>query len=353
MDQHKTSHGEKYKLIADTIRLYPNQFKQAWDDLKYLQLPDNYKNSENIVFCGMGGSALGARMVNSFSSNRLRIPLEIINGYDIPNYVNKNTLVVVSSYSGTTEEVIDCTYKSIKTGAKVFGITTGNTLADILQKEKYPFYLIDPTYNPSGQPRMSIGYSFGATLALFNKLSFLSVSEEEVEDTLSASFNALTQYHENSPSEKNASLIFAQSLKGKIPILVASEHLSGTAYTIKNQFNENAKTFSVLFEIPELNHHLMEGLSNPVKQKDILKFIFFKSNLYDSRLQKRYSVTEKVLEKNLIDHISYTPMSGKKLPQVFESLIFGSFVVYNLTKLYDIEPIAIPWVDYFKKQLSK
>jgi glucose/mannose-6-phosphate isomerase len=170
---------------------------------------------------------------------------------------------------------------------------------------------------------------------------------------MSASFDVLTDLHENSPREKNLAYSFANSLKGKIPILVASEHLFGTVYTTKNQFNENAKTFSSIFELPELNHHLMEGLSNPIKQKELLKFVLYNSELYDSKVQKRYKVTAKVLEKNNIDYMMYKPLSKKRLSQVFETLIFGSFVVYFLTKLYEIDPMEIPWVDYFKEQLAK
>lgn len=344
---------EKYKLIADTIRLYPNQLKQAWDDIKFLSIPNDYKYVDNIVFCGMGGSALGARIVKSYSFNKLRIPLEIVNDYNIPNYANKNSLVVVSSYSGTTEEIIECFYKAKASNSKIFGITTGKNLGELLVKESLPHYVIDPTYNPSGQPRMSIGYAFGATLALFNKLGFLTVTDDEIDEAMSVCFNVLTEFHENAPKDKNLAHNFAKLLEGKLPVLVASEHLIGAVHTIKNQLNENAKEFSFLFEIPELNHHLMEGLRNPAKQKGILKFIFFKSDIYNERIQKRYSVTAKVLDKNMIEYISYKPLSANRLSQVFETLIFGSFVVYYLNKLYKIEPLEIPWVDYFKKELAK
>lgn len=344
---------EKYKLVADTIRLYPNQLKQAWDDIKFLSIPNDYKNADNIVFCGMGGSALGARIVKSYSFNKLRIPLEIVNGYDIPNYANKDSLVVLSSYSGTTEEIIECFYKAKSSNSKIFGVTTGGTLEELLKKDNLPHYIINPTYNPSGQPRMSIGYAFGATLALFNKLGFLTVRDDDIDEAMSVCFNVLTEFHENSPNDKNLALSFAKLLEGKLPVLVASEHLTGAVHTIKNQLNENAKEFSFIFEIPELNHHLMEGLRNPVKQKGILKFVFFNSDIYNERIQKRYSVTEKVLDRNMIEHVSYKPLSDRRLSQVFETLIFGSFVVYYLNKLYKIEPLEIPWVDYFKKELAK
>lgn len=353
MDTKTNQLEDKYKLVADTIRLYPNQLKQAWDEIGFLHIPPEYKNVENIVFCGMGGSALGARIVDSLAIDRLRIPLEIFNDYKIPNYVNNKTLVVVCSYSGTTEEVIESTYQAIKKGAKIFGITIGGTLGELLKKEKIPSYIFEPKYNPSLQPRMSSGYMLGAPFALFNKLGFLSVSEEEIEDAMSVSFKVLSEFHENSPLEKNLAYSFAHKLKNRIPVLVASNHLYGTAHTIKNQFNESAKTFSVLFDIPELNHHLMEGLKNPIRQKELLKFVFLSSNLYDEKIKKRFLVTQDVLERNLVEYLVYSPTSEKKLSQVFETLIFGSFTVYFLTKLYGIDPLEIPWVNYFKKQLAK
>ena len=349
----KKSLEEKYKLVADTIRLYPNQLKQAWDEISFLHIPPEYKNCENIVFCGMGGSALGARMVDSFAFDRLRIPFEIFNDYKIPNYSGKKTLLIVSSYSGTTEETLESTYNAIKANCKIFGITTGSALAELLKKEKIPSYIFDPIYNPSGQPRMSIGYAFGAVLALLDKLGFVTIDNEEIDDAISVSFSVLTEYHENAPIEKNLARFYAESLKGKIPILVSSSHLNGTTHTIKNQFNESAKTFSVSFDIPELNHHLMEGLSNPVKQKEMLKFILISSDLYDAKIQKRFKITADVLDKNKIGNLTYSPRSQKRLSQVFETLIFGSFTVYFLTKMYGIDPMEIPWVDYFKKQLAK
>ena len=135
--------------------------------------------------------------------------------------------------------------------------------------------------------------------------------------------------------------------------MVASEHLIGTAHTIKNQFNESAKTFCALFDIPELNHHLMEGLKNPAKLKELFTFVFINSNKYTERVQKRYPITSNVVEKNGVSFQMFSPRSENKLSQVFETLVFGSFIVFYLTKKYSIDPMAIPWVDYFKQELAK
>lgn len=344
---------KKYKLVADTIRVYPLQIKQAWDDIKQLHIPNEYKDIDNVIFCGMGGSALGSRMVKAFAQDRFRVPFEIYNNYKIPNYVNNKTLVIVSSYSGTTEETIESFYQALKKQAKIFGITTGGTLADLLVKEKAIPYVFEPRYNPFGQPRMSIGYAVGATLAILNKLGVMSVIDDEVDAALTTMQNALTEYNENVPIDRNLPLNFAKKLRGKSPIFVASEHLFGVAHTVKNQFNESSKTFSVLFEIPELNHHLMEGLKNPTKLREVATFVFFESDLYLEKIKKRHHLTEQIVEKNGIDFLVFSPTSTDRLSQVLETLIFGSFVVYHLTRLYEVDPIVIPWVDYFKKELAK
>ncbi len=349
----KTSLEEKFKLVADTIRSYPAQLKQSWDEISKMYVPNDYKNVDNIVFCGMGGSALGARMVDSFAFDRLRVPFEIFNDYKIPNYVNNKSLVILSSYSGTTEETLEATYEAIKKQAKIFGITTGGSLSEIIIKEKLSGYIFEPIYNPSGQPRMSIGYASGAVLALLSKLSLITVTNEEIEETIRVMNDVLTEYQESAPAEKNLAKKYADTLRGRVPIIVASEHLVGSAHTIKNQFNESAKTFSALFDIPELNHHLMEGLKNPERLRTLFTFFFINSKLYSEKIQKRYPLTSKVVEKNGVDYIMYSPRSSNRLSQVYETLVFGSFIVYFLTLKYEIDPMVIPWVDFFKSRLAK
>jgi glucose/mannose-6-phosphate isomerase len=348
-----TSINEKFKLVYETIHSYPSQLKQSWQEVQKTYIPANFKDVDNIVFCGMGGSALGARIIDSYAFNSLRVPFEIFNDYRLPQYVNNKTLVILSSYSGTTEETLESTYAAIEKQAKIFAITTGGTLSDVVLKEKLSGYIFEPNFNPSGQPRMSIGYASGAVLSLLARLGFISLEEEDIENTISVMQGVLTEFQESIAAEKNLPKKIALDLKNKIPVIIASDHLLGVAHTIKNQFNESAKTFSLLFDIPELNHHLMEGLKNPRKSHELFTFLFFNSGLYPERIQKRYPLTSKVVQKNAIECLSFTPRSEKRLSQVYETLVFGSLLVYFLTKEYGIDPMEIPWVDYFKKELTK
>lgn len=353
MPSEQVSLEEKYKLVLETIKKYPDQLKQAWDEISAMELPSDFHYITNIVVCGMGGSALGARVVDSLISDRSQVPIEIFNQYHVPYYTGGKTLVITSSYSGNTEETVSCLNEALNKGAKIFGITTGGKLAEIITANNLPSYIFDPKNNPSKQPRMAIGYAVGAILALLAKLKVVYIGQEDIEAVVETMKKTINNYGVLVEEGQNPAKSYAQRLHNRVPILIASEHLTGTVYTIKDQFNESAKTFSVLFDLPELNHHLMEGLKNPVKLREIFYFIFFNSKLYSDRVAKRYPLTTEVVEKNGYAYSVFSAMSEKKLNQVFETLVFGSFVAYYLSQTYGIDPTSIPWVDYFKEKLAK
>jgi glucose/mannose-6-phosphate isomerase len=300
----------------------------------------------------MGGSALGGRMVDHLFSETVRGPIEVYTGYHIPQYANEKTLVVISSYSGNTEETIECFYQAMEKNSLIFGITSDGKLSKLLKKEKTPCYIFEPKHNPSNQPRMSLGYSFATILHLMTRTGFITITDEQVEKILNTLKKYIKEYGVDFPLEENVAKKIADELFAKVPVLVASEHLIGAAHTFKNQLNENAKTFSLLFDIPELNHHLLEGLKNPSPAKQVLKFLFFESNLYSDGAAKRYPLTCEIIEKNGYPYIIYPLRSETKLEQVFEILAFGSYISFYLAYLYQEDVSKIPWVDYFKERLE-
>jgi len=343
---------EKEQLVYSGIRLLPDQIRDAWESINKISFKKDFNNCQNAVLLGMGGSALGGRMVKALFEKSLRAPFEISTQIYVPNYVSKNTLVIASSYSGNTEETILATQDAIKKGAQIFVLSTGGKLSELQKNHNLEGFVFDPKYNPSNQPRLATGYSVGSILALLNKLNFLSLTSDELEEALLEMTKFSLEFG-NLEDHQNIAASFAKSIKNHAPILVASEHLLGAAHTFKNQFNETAKTFSVLFDLPELNHHLMEGLKHPAQMKEFLKFVFFESDLYSEKIKLRYPLTKEVVEKNEISILSYKMRGKTKLSQMFEFLIFGSFVELYLGELYHEDPTAIPWVDYFKQKLSK
>ena len=123
-----------------------NMFESIWsfsenikDALKIgdsIELKNKYDNIQNIVIAGMGGSAIGGEVVAVLERLNINIPYAVCRDYSIPKWVNKNSLVICSSYSGNTEETLSAFYQSLDRGANICGITTGGTLLEKLKEYK-------------------------------------------------------------------------------------------------------------------------------------------------------------------------------------------------------------------------
>lgn len=294
-----------------------------------------------VTIAGMGGSLYSYYFVTSLFGDKLKMPVNYSNSYHLPNYLTKSSLVLASTYSGSTEETLSCANEALQKGIKLTGITSGGKLKDLLEEEKLTSYIFNPIHNPSNQPRMGQGYMIFGTLGILKSLGVVDLSTEEVEKSVKIL---------NHTDIKKAKDI-ADKLFNKVPFIVSSDFLYGNIHALRNQFNENSKQLSDYHLIPEMNHHLMEGLSFPEEIKKNLTFLFINSRLFDEKIQKRIKLTEEVVAKNKIDTLEIYPQGETKLEQSLSLLQFGSYVTYYLALLNNVDPNKIPWVDYFKKNL--
>ena len=331
--------------VLGSIEALPDQCLHAWEDAGKIEIPEEYKRVNTVVMCGMGGSGLGARVIESVYADEIKIPLVRINDYNLPKFVDKNTLVICSSYSGETEETISNAKQAIDAGAKWMAIGTGNTLIKMAQEYGVPYYQINPKYNPSNQPRMAIGYSVVGQLVLASKVGIINFQKEDIDLMVETMHDVRDKIGETKK--------LAKMMKDKIIFFLAARHLVGAAHTINNQLNENTKNFSADFVIPELNHHLMEGLKYPSKNSSNLFAFLINSSLYPERIRQRFEITEDVIWKNKIESYSFEAKAETKLAQVFELVQFGAYVNFYLAMLYGQNPGPLPWVDYFKTKLGQ
>lgn len=332
------------KNVFESAESLANQCERIWEEGKRVEIPTNYKNVKNILFCGMGGSAYGSYIVSSLFSNKLSIPHFTVNDYHIPKFVDENTLVILSSYSGSTEEVLSCAEEAKKRSAKIAGLTTGGILGTFCLENNYPALIFAPKYNPSGQPRLGTGYMIIGTIRILKSMGLVRITDGEV-------IKAINELREHTPVIKQHAREDAKKLIDTIPVIFAAEFLSGNAHIVRNQFNETTKNFAAFSELPELNHHLMEGLKNPKGKK--LTVLFISSDLYSDILKKRVKLTQVVVPKNEIPFLEYKANGTTKLSQVLNVLSYGGYLTLYLALLYGQDPSLIPWVDYFKEQLQK
>lgn len=338
--------------MLQSIEFLDEQCAEAFNDLKGVNFPADLSQAKNIVVAGMGGSALGAHIIDSLFSGELKVPLEIVNDYHLPAYVSKETLVILSSYSGSTEETVSCLKEVQALGCRVIVLTAGKDLAEYKTQNKLAGYIFNPHFNPCGSPRMGLGYSLFGMMLIFGKLGLIKFEETEIKKAI----KTIEKYNEAfgvaAMSANNPAKQLASKMKGKIPVYFSSGFLAGNMHTAANQLNENAKSFAAWFLLPEINHHLMEGLVFPEELKKQLAFVFFESELNEERVQKRFALTKEVAAQKGMETLSYVFQEKTKLGQVFEMLVLGSYVSFYLAMLYNIDPTPIPVVDWFKGRMG-
>lgn len=339
------------KNMAGSVDFLKDQVQSAWNESKAIEVPQNYKNIKNICLAGMGGSALGANIIRSVYD--ISVPFQIINDYTLPAFVNEDTLVITSSYSGTTEEVLSALKDAKSKNAKVVGISSGGVLIEELKKDNLPFYQFDTKYNPSGNPRLGLGFSIAGILGLFSSLGLVEVSEKQIKRIVSKIQEVNKKFSLETQISQNPAKKAAEEMMGKIFTIVAGPYLAGNAHTFANQTNESAKVFGNYFILSELNHHLLEGISNPPSLKETVKVFNLESDLYGEKIKIRMKLSNDLLDKNGIAHTSYKVQSQEKDLAAFEVLAFSSWTSYYMAILYEVDPNLIPNVDYFKAQLKK
>lgn len=336
-----------------SIQHLPDQANQAWDELKDLQVPVDYLQVKNLVVAGMGSSSYGGRIINSVSPDKLRIPLTIVNDYTLPKFVDQKTLVLLSSFSGTTEEILTVGYKAKERGAKILGICSGGSLSDFLKTNSYPGYVFAPKFNPSNQPRLGQGYMIIGQMMLLRAAGVVEFEKEQIESIISQFRNNNQLYGTEINLESNQAKQVAEFFQNALPILISGGFLEGSCYAVRNPINENSKNMAFYFVLPELNHHLLEGLKYPESNKNNLRFLLVDSEFYSAEIKKRFELTKGVIEKNSLDTFTFKLHGQDKLTQAFELVHFGNWVSFYLAILNNVDPSPIPWVDYFKEQLSK
>ena len=225
-------------------------------------------------------------------------------------------------------------------------------MANFLGENHYPAYIFDPRFNPSRQPRVGIGYMVIGLISILAKLKTIPVADEEAEKMISFLTAQNTLFTKEKTLSVNPAKQLADKLEGKIPIFITADFLTEAAYAVRNMINETAKQFAVYFYIPELNHHLLEGLSYPKDLAKLLQFIFIDSPIYDERNKKRLTLTQKIVEKNNFACQIINLSSSSALSQTMEFLQLGSWLSFYLAMLNDADPSEIPWVDYFKENLK-
>jgi len=340
--------SQQSKNYLSSINSYGKQFKEAWTKSKQVEFPFEYGGISDVIVAGMGGSAFPGFIIKSvFCDDKFLVPLDVVNRYELPGYADERTLVIATSYSGNTEETLSIVKQAKERGCKVVVIAAGGKLASLMQSENFPGYVFDLKNNPSHAPRTSVGYLLGATMGILANLKLLNFSDKEALETS----NYIESFIKFLNKDNKLAAQISQKLLGSAPIFIASEHLVAGAHIWRNFFNETAKNVAFMYEIPEMNHHFLDSLIYPKEFSEHSAFVFIRSDFYGEQIKKRFDISRHIVKKAGYKDMAITLSASTKFNQVWELIIIGSLVSYQLAKIHGVNPSSNEFVDYLKANL--
>lgn len=333
------------KDAEDAIGIAGKQWQQLETDY---DLPELNYEIENIVFAGMGGSALCAQLSLTWPS--YRVPFEIWRKYDLPAYVSDKTLLIVSSYSGNTEETLSALTAGEKAGAHIVVIASGGKLLEIAQKKGYPIAILPK----ASQPRFGVLNGLKAIVSILEKAGFVNEeqAQERIKETVEFLKSEISNWLPDVPTSKNSAKKLALEVAGTTPVIYGGPKMFPAAYKWKISFNENAKNIAWCNEIPEFSHNEFLGwTSHPVDKP--YSVIDLRSGLENARVQKRFEVTERLLSgKRPHPHI-IVPKGETELEQLLYCVVLGDFVTLYTALLNGLDPSPVDLIEKMKKSLDE
>lgn len=338
---------------ADILRKtqeMPAQIERCWSDWQKIAMPAHYATAKNVLILGMGGSGIGAALVASLARYECPFVVEVSRDYNIPAWVDKNTLVIGVSYSGETEETLEAFRQAAKKTEKLITISTGGTLASLGSQHKALCYQIEY----ESQPRSAIGFSLTSLLSIFAKLRFLQIRNEDIAETVELLSNLLKKIDYDIEFYRNPAKLLAQKIAGRVPIILGSGLLSEVARRWKGHINENAKNQAYFEEIPEMNHNALVGLEMPTELSKKMFFVILESKYNLERNKLRQNITGQILTQRKIPYESVMlEPSGGKIAEMFQMILFGDFVAYYLAILNNIAPEPVKAINLLKEKLAE
>jgi glucose/mannose-6-phosphate isomerase len=333
--------------MLERIKDLPKQVRDAWKIASAAQLPPAHGDVRNITVAGMGGSAIGGDLAAALLAGDLKIPMSVHRDYGLPAYVGRDSLVIVSSYSGNTEETLSSFEEAQRRGARVLVLTTGGRISELARAAKYPVI----TFSYPAQPRAALGYSLCLVLGALTRLGFVRDLSPDIDAALADLAKLEERVHEG--ARTNDAKKLAIELYGRVIFAYGGGVLGVMARRVKGQWNENAKNWAAFDVLPELNHNAVVGFPYPDVARDALTVLLLRSDRDNPRHKIRFDVTRELLDRVNVPHKTLQFGGASMLSEVLQLTLFTDYVSFYVALLNGADPSPVKSIDYLKDRLAK
>ncbi len=295
---------------------------------------------QNIIICGLGGSGIGGKIISKIAESKCTKPVLTHNSYFLPHFANLNTLVIISSYSGDTEETVSALNEAIKRNCQIICISSGGEVQKIAEKNNIDIIVV-PAGNP---PRAMLTYSLTQLLFIFKQYSLFDLDvEAEINNTI------VLLNKEESNIKKEAKQI-SDNIKNTTILIYTDASFEGVGTRFKQQLNENTKTLAFSNIIPEMNHNELLGWQGGNKS---FSCIFLRNINDNPRNQLRMDLSKKNISEIANCCIDVYSKGNTEVEKIFYFILLTDWISLYLADIYNVDSIEIKVIDNLKNQLSK
>ncbi len=336
-------------------------YKQVLLDF-HLQIQEGlplFKNSKvtidasrvkNILYFGMGGSGITGELLSDVLFDELRVPLNVVRGYLSPAYCSSETLLIVSSYSGNTEETLSALQASADKGAQILAITSGGKLAEMAAEKGWNLIKI-----PAGlMPRQALGSLFFPLYHMLGTAKLIHNYEKDLTKFIKfiADLNKKNDYPQ--AGQHVLSLELARTVQGKVPVIYSTApYLKTISKRWQNQVHENGKSPAFANNLPEMNHNEIVGWESEMEHLDRFIVIFLENENPHPRIQKRIELSKKIIKERGIKVVDIYTCGTTIMEKVFSLIVLGDWMSYFLALAYKKDPATIKNIDFLKQEMTK
>ena len=325
-----------YKFIKE----FPKQLAEAIILGQQAKLTPATKPIHHVLVSGMGGSGIGGTLVKQWVADLLPIPMEVNHTYTLPAYVNENTLLVIVTYSGNTEETLHTLEAGIQKQAQIVCITSGGAAKRLA--EQHGINLIPlPADRP---PRACLDHT---TVQLLFVLRFYQLIAWDFVAEIQEAIQLLRQTQRSLQTEAQQ---IAMHIQGKYPVIYTTAAYEAVAIRLRQQLNENSKQLCWHHVIPEMSHNEIVGWSSAHKH---LAVFMLGSHTEPARIQLQQHIAQAIIQKHAPSFITLQAQGRTYFIQSLYLIHLGDWLSFYLAQGKKVDPMEIAAIDQVKAGLNQ
>jgi glucose/mannose-6-phosphate isomerase len=299
-----------------------------------------------VVLAGMGGSAASGDLLAACAEDRVDVPILVHRGYGLPAVAGKHALVIASSYSGDTAEVMSAAEVAVARGVMTVALTAGGKLAAFAAARGLPRVAL-----PAGlMPRMALGYLLLPAIGLLRRVELEVATEHEVTEAVRVVEELGTELLPDRPTAGNEAKRLALAIGARLPVIYGGPATRAVAYRWKTDIEENAKAFALANALPEMNHNEIEAWRTPSARN--MSVILLRDDAEPDDIAHRFAVLEDMIAP-AAGGVTATWTRGKgRLARLLALSHLGQWTSFYLAMLRGVDPWSVPLLEELKRRTS-